>query len=272
MGTSEFPDGICWLWLEDIRDSLEQWTIQDYGRVARDIGQFNGAFLTGTPLPQHSWVSSNWIRGYISLSAPAMEPLRNSLEHPLVRRWYPGNASDDLFRLWNQREVIFNVMDQLPQTMCHFDLFRRNLFLVNNVNIHNRTIAIDWAFAGSGCVGADISPLVIASLAFFEVGLEKARELDRIVFNKYLEGLHQAGWQGDPRQARLGYLIANIRYSFGEIGGWLSGVFDNNVRNMLEQSFGRPLGEIFDYLATLRDALSFLGEERIQLMNELNFG
>ena len=271
LGASEFPDGVCWLWFEDIRDSVEQWTLEDYGRVACDIGHFNGAYLTGTPLPQWPWLSSNWIRGYVSLSAPAIEPLRNSLDHPLIKRWFPGNTSERFFRLWNQSEVYFKVMNQLPQTICHFDLFRRNLFLRNDVDPRKRTIAIDWAFVGPGCIGADISPLVIASLAFFEVGLDKARELDQIVFNGYLNGLRQAGWHGDVRQVRLGYLAANIRYSFGEIGGLLSGVFDDNVRNIIEQAFGHPLGEIFDYFAMLNDATSFIENEGNQLMKALDY-
>lgn len=269
---TEFRDGTSWLWLEDIRDSLEQWTLEDYGRVACDIGHFNGAYLTGTPLPQQPWLSSNWIRSYISLSSSAMEPLHNSLDNPLIRRWFPGNMSDAFFRLWNQRDVYLDAMDQLPQTLCHLDLFRRNMFLMNNVSSRKQTVAIDWAFVGIGCIGADISPLVIASLAFFEVGLDKVHELDQIVFDGYLEGLRQAGWQGDPRQARLGYLIAKLRYDFSEINGWLSGVFDENVRHIIEQAFGHPLGEIFDYFAALTNVISYLDDERSKLMNKLNYG
>jgi len=270
LGITEFPDGTCWLWLEDIRDSLEKWSMQDYGHIARDIGRFNGAFLTGTsPLPQQPWVSSNWIRGYISMNIPAMEPLRNSLDNPLVRHWFPGNTSDEFFRLWNQRETYLNAMDRLPQTMCHLDLFRRNMFLVNNVLARKQTIAIDWAFAGIGCIGADISPLVIASLAFFEVGLDKVHELDQIVFDGYLEGLRQADWQGDPLQARLGYLIANLRYHFSETNGFLSAVFDENMRNTIEQAFGHPLSEVFDYIAATKNAVSYLDDERSKLMDKL---
>jgi hypothetical protein len=66
LGISEFRDGTCWLWLEDIRDDLEQWTLEDFGRVARDIGRFNGAYFAGTPRPQYLWLSSNWIRSYVT--------------------------------------------------------------------------------------------------------------------------------------------------------------------------------------------------------------
>jgi len=271
LGISEFPDGVCWLWFEDIRHSLEQWTLEDYRRVARNIGLFNGAFLTTSPLPQQPWFSSHWIRNYVALSAPAIEPIRNSLDHPLIKRWFPGNSSQRFFRIWNQREMLFNIMDQLPQTICHFDMFRRNLFLTKDPHSPERTIAIDWAFVGYGCIGADISPLVLASLAFFEVGPDKARQLDQIVFDAYLDGLRQAGWHGDARQVRMGYLAANIRYHFAEIGGFLAGVFDDNIRHMIEQAFGHPLGEIFDYIAMLEETVAYLEEEQNQLITALGY-
>lgn len=271
LGITDFAGDACGLWLEDLRDSLGQWTMEDYGLAAYDIGQFNGAYLTSTPLLQQSWMSQNWIRNYVNMSAPGMQTLRNSLDHPLIKRWYPGNTSERLFQLWDQRDAYLNVMNQLPQTICHFDLFRRNMFLRNSASDCNRTVAIDWAFTGPGCVGADISPLVIATLAFFEVGLDKARELDQSVFTQYVAGLREAGWQGDERLARLGYLIANIRYSFAEIGGWLMGVFDDGVRSGIEQAFGHPLGEIFDYFAFMVNALSYQDDERTRLMTELGY-
>ncbi len=270
-GAVDYADGTCWLWLEDIHDPKNQWTIADYGQVALNIGKFNGAYLTNRPLPQQAWLSSNWVRRYVNSSSEGMEILRNSLDHPLVKRWFPANTSEEFFRLWEQREAYFNVMDQLPQTICHYDFFRRNLFLFENSDIQDRAVAIVWAFIGSGCVGADISPLVIASLAFFEVPLDKVQDLDQIVFNGYLEGLNQTGWHGDPRQIRLGYLIANLRYTFSEIGGWIGGVFDENIRRMIEQAFGHPLGDIFDYHAILRNAVSDLDDERDKLMGELNY-
>ena len=197
--------------------------------------------------------------------------LHNSVDHPLVKRWFPADTIDNFFHLWEQREIYFNVMTQLPQTICHFDFFKRNLFLLENNKLHDHTAAIDWAFIGPSCVGADISPLVIASLAFFEVPLNQVQELDQIVFNGYLDGLQQTGWHGDPRQIRLGYLIANLRYPFGQIDGWMAGVFDDNVRSMIEQAFGHPLGEIFDYIAMLRSATSYMDDERDMLMDELNY-
>jgi len=32
---------------------LPDWPLERYGLAARHLGQFNGRYLTGTPLPQH---------------------------------------------------------------------------------------------------------------------------------------------------------------------------------------------------------------------------
>ena len=266
-GVIEYPDGTCWLWLEDISDIFgAQWPLEQYGVVARHLGQFNGAYLGDRPLPNWSWLSSNWIRRYIEQSAPAMEPLRDSLAHPLVRRWLPGEARDRFFRLWAERELYLDALDRLPQTICHYDVFRRNLFARRTAGDDDQTVVLDWAFVGRGPIGADIHPLIFASVSFFEVELDKAQELEEIVFEGYLEGLRDSGWQGDPRQVRLGYAAADIRYTFAEIGRWLAIVYDDSLIARLELAGGRPVGEILDSIARVRRAFSRLNDKARELM------
>ena len=128
-GVVEHPDGTCWIWLEDIRDEIgPQWPLEYYGVVARHVGQFNGAYLVERSLPSWPWLSSGWLRQYVEQAAPALPLLRDSLEHPLVRRAWPGDASARVFRTWKDRGLFLNALDRLPQTLCHLDVFRRNLF------------------------------------------------------------------------------------------------------------------------------------------------
>jgi hypothetical protein len=269
-GVVEDPDGTCWIWLEDITDEIGmRWPLEHYGVVARHLGQFNGAYLVDRPLPSWSWLSSDWLRHYVAQSAPAIEPLRNSLAHPLVRRWFPGDDSDRFFRLWTERDLYLDALDRLPQTICHFDVFRRNLFARRTADGDDQTVVIDWAFVGRGPIGVDLSPLVLASIAFYEVGLDKVQELDKIVFDGYLEGLHNTGWRGDPRQVRMGYLLANLRYAFAEIGRWLALILDERRRARAEQAFGHPLGEVFDYIAQTRHVFEKLFDEARELMTIL---
>jgi hypothetical protein len=158
----EHRDGSCWMWLEDVADEIgPHWPLEQYGLVARHLARFNGAYLVERSLPDWSWLSSEWLRRVIENSAPAMPLLRDSLDHALVRRWLPGDAGDRYLRLWQERGVYLDALERLPQTLCHFDIFRRNLFSRRAVGGDPQTVAIDWAFAGKGALGEDLVPLLI---------------------------------------------------------------------------------------------------------------
>jgi hypothetical protein len=241
-GVLNHPDGTCWMWLEDIQDRLGfQWPLEHYGVVARHLGQFNGAYLVDRSLPDWPWLSSNWLWHYVEQSAPFIEPLRNSQAKPWVRRWLPEEASDQFFHLWAERALYFDALDHLPQTICHFDIFRLNVFARKMANGDNQTEVIDWAFVGRGPIGADLSPLVWMSIALGGVERDKLHELEKVVFEGYLEGLRGAGWQGDPQQVRLGYTAASMRYMFSEIGRILPILLDESLHAKAEQVFGCPL-------------------------------
>jgi hypothetical protein len=270
-GTVEHPDGTCWIWLEDIADDIgPQWPLEHYGVVARHAGQFNGAYLVEESQPSWLWLSSDWLRQYVAQSAPAMTPLRDSLDHPLVRRWLPGDASDRLFHLWAERDIFLDALDRLPRTLCHLDLFRRNLFARRMADGDYQTVAIDWAYAGRGAIGEELVPLVRASVGFFEVDLTLAQELEDTVFAGYLEGLDDAGWRGDPRQVRLGYTAAGcLRYTFGELGRFLAVVLDESLHAWVQQASGRPIEEVLDHAARVDRFFDGLADEALGLMDIL---
>jgi hypothetical protein len=258
-GVLDHPDGTCWIWLEEVVEEIGwQWPLEQYGLVARHLGHFNGVYLVDRPLPGWSWLSSDWLRHYIEQSAPAIEPLRNALARPWARRWLPEEDSGQFFHLWAERELYFDALDRLPQTICHFDSFRLNLFARKTADGDDQTVVIDWAFVGSGPIGADLNPLVWMSIALAGVEMDKLQELEEIVFAGYLEGLRDAGWRGDPLQVRLGYTAASVRYLFPEIGRWVAIILDESLRAGFEQSTGMPIGQIFDSIVLMRH--SFFGQ------------
>ncbi len=68
-----------------------------------------------------------------------------------------------------------------------------------------QTVLIDWAFLDTGPLGAELASPVCVGLLFGIGEWTQARELDETEFAGYLEGLRDAGWEGDPRTVRLGY-------------------------------------------------------------------
>jgi hypothetical protein len=270
-GVVERPDGACWIWLEDVGEEIgSQWPLEQFGVVARHAGQLNGAYLVARSLPSWPWLSSGWLRGYVALSAPAMPLIRHSLDHPLVRRLVPGDASDRLFRLWEERSLYLDALDRLPQTLCHLDLYRRNLFARQTAHGADQTVAVDWAFVGWGAIGEELVPLVLASIAFFEIDLDQAQALEEIVFEGYLEGLRDAGWRGDPRQMRLGYTAASLRFRFAELHRSMGIILDESQHPFSEQAFGRPVEEIADRWGQVGCLVDSLTGEARELMDILD--
>lgn len=267
-GIVEQPGEVFWLWLEEVMDEVgPQWTLSDYGLAARNLGLFNGAYLAGEKLPHWPWLSAGWLRAWVAQRAPEIDLLHNSLDHPFVRRNYPGNTPDDIFRVWAQRHSLLDALDRLPRTLCHLDAFRRNLFARRSADGRDQIIAIDWAFVGTGALGEEIVPLVSASLAFFEVELAEAQALDQIVFEGYLDGLHDASWRGDPRAVRFAYAAASaLRYLF-PIG--LNLLLEESGRDWLEQAFGRTIEEALDDWADWCRFLLGLADEAQELRSAL---
>ena len=268
-GVIEYPDGTCWIWLEDIKDAIgEYWPLEHYGIVARHVGQFNGVYLMGGPIPTWPWLNSGFLRRFIAQSAPSVVPLHNMLDQPLVRRWLSGDSSDKFFCIWEDRSIFIDTLDNLPQTICHFDVHRRNLFAGKTAGGDDQTIAVDWAFTGRGAIGEEIVPLVWAYLGFFEV--EIAQALENIVFESYLTGLGDAGWQGDPRYACLGYTAASIRYMFYEIWRFLEIIRDETLQGWVEQTFGKPIEQVCDDWGQLLRLIDRRTHQARELMNVLD--
>ena len=270
-GVIEHPDGTCWLWLEEVKDEIgSRWPLEHYNLVARHLGQFNGVYLVDRPLPDWPWLSSNWLWHYVEQSAPAMELLRDAQASPWGRRWLPEKDSERFFHLWEERERYFDALDRLPQTICHLDAFRRNLFARKTADGDDQTVVIDWAFVGRGPIGADLSPLVWFTIAVGEFGLDRMQELEEIAFEDYLKGLRDVGWQGDPQQVRLGYTAAGTRYLYPEVERWLALILDESLHAGMEQSIGMPIGQIFDTVALMRPSLFGQLDEARHLMGILD--
>ena len=150
------------------------------------------------------------------------------------------------------------------------DLFRRNLFARKTAGGGEyQTVALDWSYAGCGAIGAELVPLVLASVAFFEVDLTQAQALEDIVFQGYLEGLRDAGWRGDPRQARLGYTAASLRYRFADLWKVLPVLLDESQHALAQQVLGRSQEEVCDHWARVGSLVDRLTDEARELMDIL---
>jgi hypothetical protein len=266
-GAVERPDGGTWLWFEDLTDAYgSPWPLERYGLAARHAGQFNGAYLTGRPIPDLPWLSVRAGLSFFDQMGPSLERVDALGDHPLVRReWPDATVLERSARLWREREAFYTALARLPRTLCHMDLFRLNLFAVRSPHGDDETVGVDWAFLGLAAVGEELAPLVYASPLLAGEDADQARELGETCFEGYLAGLRDAGWSGDARLARLGYTAGVIRY-----GGAITPLAIDNpaVIPQVEIAWG-PFGEILDRWVAVRPYMLDLADEARELMNIL---
>lgn len=259
------PDGSVWIWLEDIKDEQEHpWPIERYAQVARHLGQFNGAYLAGRPLPGDTWIAHDWLRKYLRHAAPMVEFILQNPVHPAVQSMLPGIALPLTLACWDECPRMLKVLDELPQTFCHQDAFGRNLFYR-----HEQVIALDWGYSGIAPVGAELAPLIGVAFGLARFPSGQAKELDQACFEGYLEGLRQVGWEPDLWQVRVGYTVTMfLRYTLGAaIGEMLPGLLDEKTRPHWVEGVGGPPDQVGEtdagvaayYQSIAMEALKLLG-------------
>jgi len=201
-GCTEHPEA-CWIWMEDLGEIQRPRDLADLRLVARRLGRFNGAYLTGQPLPDYPWLSDGWHRAIVPPLADVLDHLDGYLQRPLGRRALPLSEKETILHIWQERERFSAPLAGLPQTLCHNDVFPRNF-----THSEAGTKLIDWALAGRGAVGEELVCFVSLSLYFPQIPLSQAETLDRTLFDGYIDGLRDAGWTGDAGLVRLGYTCA----------------------------------------------------------------
>jgi hypothetical protein len=268
LGAGELGDTAVWMALEDLSD-LDQrpWPVSRFGIVARHLGEFNGSFLAGHTMPSPSWLSRDWLRGWTERAEPMITLLPEVADHPLVSQVYSRQLIAALLEIWKQRQTLYAVLDGLPQTICHQDVFPRNAFVWHSgqANQADKTFAIDWAYCGWGPVGAELAPLIGASLSFFELEPDAADRVEALCLASYMAGLVDGGWEGTKPGVLLGYLGSLVLRAVGAVGPILTVLLDESLRGMTDQIFGRPM----NVLLTRWSRISDFNRERITQVHRL---
>lgn len=271
-GVIEYPNQEFWIWLEEISEAIgAEWPMAQYALAARHLGQFNGAYLMGYPIPAAAWLTQGRVRNWLKLGDPILRDLRRLAEHPLIRRWLTGNSLDRTLALWAYREQLIDRLDRLPRSLCHHDAFRRNLLARRDRHGTSQTVAVDWSMVGTGAIGEEIAPLIAVSLQFFEVDIAQAAELEATVFENYLAGLSDAGWRGDPRLVRFGFTAAAALFlGVGGVGLWLPSFLEDEMLVVVERVLGQPVDRVLERFAALQAYLLDLGDEARALAANLS--
>ena len=259
------------IWMEDVSEDVGAiWPLEHYAEVGRHFGRLNGLYLEQRPLPAWPWLMRSYFTGW--LDDPDWPAFRQSypalrLDNALVQRGW----SDELFhafdQLWQDRVAFVDALAQLPQTLHHNDSGRKNLIAHRRSNGELETVAVDWGSAATGPVGGELACFVMQPIYWFNgVQPEQLSEMDGIVFDGYMQGLRDVGWQGDRALARLGYTASiALRTAFGIFNvEWAAR--DQSTGQFIEDAIGHPMEEISDVMRGLRKYVLACADEARQLM------
>jgi hypothetical protein len=252
----ELPHQGC-IWMEDVREDVGAiWPLEHYGQVARHLGRLGGLYLAERPLPTWPWLLTDQLaRRSQGFEWPAFWQAYPTLrrEDALVQRGWSDDLAQGFQRMWQDRDRFVQALAHLPQTLQHSDAGRKNLFARRCATGEMETVAVDWGSTGIGVIGEELATLVTQLVYWFNgVRPEQVWELDQIAFDGYLQGLREAGWQGDAEIARLGYTLAvTLRTGMGIfIVEWTAR--DETRRRWLEHIMGHSLEEMADMFRVLR--------------------
>lgn len=208
-------DGSVALWLEDVAgDPGSTWPLHQYRRAARHLGQAQGEFAAGRPLPPYRWLSRDWLRAYLSQrdGDHALVDDAAAWTRPRVAQWLSPSLAAPLREMRAGQAEFLAALDELPRTLCHLDLHPANLFAASG-----ETVLIDWSFVGIGALGEDAGNLVPDAVLDFHVQPSQVDALFDAVLQGYVEGLQDAGWRGSSELVRLG-MSATIAAKYAWIG------------------------------------------------------
>jgi hypothetical protein len=194
------------LWLDDVAGrSGTEWALADHGRFATALGRWQARGPLDAP-----WTSRRFLRDY-SGSRPAPYELVDddrAWDQPLVRETWPAGLRPGWARLLVNRERLLATMERLPRTFAHLDAWVSNEI----ARPTGETVLLDWAFAGDGAIGEDAGNHIPDAAFDLFWPAERIAELDATVTAAYLAGLREAGWTGDPGEARLGIVASCVKY------------------------------------------------------------
>ncbi|WP_282942209.1 phosphotransferase [Paenibacillus sp. RC67] len=207
----EQSDGCVWVWMEDIDEQRLDtgWNEKEQIGIAFGLGKFNGAYLTGLPVPTESFLCTNWMNSWVQVIESYLQSMeeqkavwhKHQLDHINPNVYWDRYESSRL-----KVADLLDALNQLPQVFAHQDIHSGNVYM-EQYKGQDRLVAIDWQFASLSGVGEELGRM-------FGLTLRKHVDMDTVYKHKealvqsYLDGLREVGWDGNANGVRYGFAVA----------------------------------------------------------------
>jgi hypothetical protein len=204
---AEQPGGAVLL-MEDIDGTPgTHFSLAEHAALARACGRWQAV-----PTSERSWTSIGFLRDYSTTRDVPWHLMTDEAawQQPLIRETWPAELREAWTRLLVHRDALLDLVAALPRARCHLD------FWVSNV-IQRPTgelALFDWSFYGDGALGEDIGNYIPDAVFDLFWPVERLPELADTCITNYLDGLHEAGWRGDPDLVRLAVMASGVKYAW----------------------------------------------------------
>jgi hypothetical protein len=205
----ELDDGTAAIWMEDVVQVVEPWTLADYRHVGHLLGRLAGRFPESpdaVPLPLRRRDLRQYFFGRVSHGV--LPALRGEAvwEHPLIAPVVDADLRRDLHALADAAPAILEGVDALPRTLAHGDACPQNLLR----GVDGDVVAIDWQFAGWSAVGFDVGQLIAGHAESGDLEPAQLEAAYTGALEEYVKGLHDEGTTMATGDVALGAAAALI--------------------------------------------------------------
>jgi hypothetical protein len=203
----EQPDGAVLL-MEDIDGTPgTHFSLAEHAALARACGRWQAR-----PAPERPWTSRGFLRDYSTTRDVPWHLMTDDAawQQPLIRETWPAELREAWSGLLAHRDALLDLVASLPRARCHLD------FWVSNViqRPSGELALFDWSFLGDGALGEDIGNYIPDAVFDLFWPVERLPELAETCIANYLDGLHEAGWRGNPDHVRLAVMASGVKYAW----------------------------------------------------------
>ena len=211
----EQQDGTIWLWMEHVKGCYAQ-SQEQFDFIARQLGRFNGSYLTGKLIPDEVWICRAWLKSWIAASRMYAPNSDSYINHHL----YKDNERTiwTWFQYFNKHvENNLSSLERLPRVLAHQDLSQMNMLLVKDDLKIDQLVLIDWQFMSISGIGEDLAKMFGVNMSLGIIPPDQYEAFQASLFNAYIKGLKDTGWKGNEELARYGYCIGTALRSIWEV-------------------------------------------------------
>lgn len=256
--TTEYDDDTCWIWMEEaIGRTGSALTLHDLEVIAYSLGTTQGAYASGrTALPDDSWLSRDWLRGWVGACSAFVEALDDDAHWSDSRLAALLPLRERVAALWARRHELFELADEPPLAIAHWDFWPTNLYVTDD----GEAVAIDWSQIGISGVTHDLDQITLDTVWMQVRPEESLDDLEEHILAAYISGLHEGGYAARRTDIQRWYAAAAaLRYAW-LLGAQPDTVNDAGSLHSQESRFGRDIASIIRARAGVIDRAVTLGE------------